>query len=87
MAPNTTGIKIVDQERSLELVEDLFQKLPLLLRPNGNLVFKIFDGPSVPMFIKRASTKFKVIDRTRPDAVRSSSKEFYVVGKGYQPAL
>ena len=43
MAPKTTGIKTVDQARSLDLIESVFGMLPILLRPNGNFVIKVFE--------------------------------------------
>src|SRR5690606_34418957 len=44
MAPNTTGIKSVDQDRSLNLVESVFGLLPRFLKPGGNFVIKVFDS-------------------------------------------
>ena len=41
MAPNTTGIKSVDQDRSLNLVEKVFELLPLFLKPGGNMIIKV----------------------------------------------
>ncbi len=36
MAPNTTGIKSVDQARSMQLVEMVYYHLPMLLKEGGN---------------------------------------------------
>jgi 23S rRNA (uridine2552-2'-O)-methyltransferase len=38
MAPNTTGIKSLDQDSSLNLVESVFGLLPKFLKPGGNFV-------------------------------------------------
>ena len=50
MAPNTTGIKDVDQIRSLELVEKVFNTLPVLFKTGGNVVVKVFDSNDAQHF-------------------------------------
>ena len=52
MAPNTTGIRDVDQIRSLELVEKIIRILPIILKPGGNTVIKIFDSHDAPRVFK-----------------------------------
>ena len=59
MAPNTTGIKSVDQARSLQLVEMVFYHLPNFLKPNGNFVIKVFDSHEAQQFLKEQKNKFK----------------------------
>tara|TARA_B100000925_G_C21991066_1_gene466866 strand:+ start:484 stop:1074 length:591 start_codon:yes stop_codon:yes gene_type:complete len=84
MAPNTTGIKDVDQIRSLELVEKVFGTLPTLLKPGGNVVVKIFDSNDAQMFLKEASRNFEVFKKLKPKSTRSVSKEFFAIGMGYK---
>ena len=52
MAPKTTGIKDVDQARSLQLVEWVFHLLPKFLKENGNFVIKVFDSNDAQNFLK-----------------------------------
>lgn len=82
MAPNTTGIKSVDQIRSLELVEKVFAIMPYLLKKGGNLVVKVFDGGSVQNFLKSQRPRFNEFKYLRPKSTRSVSKEFFVIAKG-----
>lgn len=84
MAPNTTGIKSVDQARSLDLVEKVFSILPTVLRESGHLVVKVFDGPGAHEFIKEHKKSFQKIEILRPKSTRSVSKEFFVIAKGFQ---
>lgn len=84
MAPNTTGIRSVDQDRSLNLVEKVFEVLPVFLKENGNLVIKVFDSQQAQKFLKDNKNLFKQYDFLKPKSTRSVSKEFFVIGRGYK---
>lgn len=84
MAPKTTGIKTVDQARSLDLIESVFGMLPLLLKPNGNFVIKVFESNDAQVFLKAQKEKFADFQYLRPKSTRSVSKEFFVIGKGFK---
>jgi len=83
MAPNTTGIKSVDQDRSLNLIEMVFQLLPKFLKPGGNMVIKVFDSHGAQVFLKEQKKLFESYKYLKPKSTRSISKEFFVIGKGY----
>ena len=83
MAPSTTGIKSVDQAKSLGLVEKVYHLLPLLLKLNGNFVIKVFDSNDAQLFLKSIEKDFKEFKKLKPKSTRSVSKEFFVIGKGY----
>lgn len=83
MAPNTTGIKSVDQIRSLQLVEMVFYHLPNFLKENGNFVIKVFDSHDAQMFLKEQRKLFKKYNFLKPKSTRSVSKEFFVIGGGF----
>ena len=85
MAPNTTGIKTVDQDRSLILVEMVFSLLPKFLKPNGNMVVKVFDSHQAQMFLKDQKKMFNEYHYLKPKSTRTVSKEFFVIGKGFRP--
>lgn len=84
MAPNTTGIKSVDQARSMQLVEMVFYHLPMLLKPRGNFCIKIFDSHEAQMFIKEQKKIFQTVNLLKPKSTRSVSKEFFMIGKGFK---
>jgi 23S rRNA (uridine2552-2'-O)-methyltransferase len=84
MAPNTTGIRSVDQQRSLNLVEQVFHHLPVFLKNNGNFVIKVFDGHEAQVFLKSQKSMFKEFHFLKPKSTRSVSKEFFVIGKGFK---
>ena len=84
MAPNTTGVKSVDQDRSLNLIEMVFSLLPKFLEEGGNCVLKVFDGHQAQQFLKEQKKLFSEFSFLKPKSTRSVSKEFFVVAKGYQ---
>ncbi len=84
MAPNTTGVRSVDQLRSLNLIEQVFHHLPVFLRDGGNFVIKVFDGHEAQVFLKSQRNKFKEFHFLKPKSTRSVSKEFFVIGKGFK---
>jgi len=83
MAPNTTGIKSVDQDRSLNLIEMVFHLLPKFLDIGGNIVIKVFDSHGAQVYLKEQKKLFKEYHYLKPKSTRSISKEFFVIGKGY----
>ena len=84
MAPNTTGIKTLDQDRSLNLVESVFGLLPRFLKPGGNFVIKVFDSQSAQNYLKEQKNLFKEFHYLKPKSTRSISKEFFVIGKNFK---
>lgn len=84
MAPNTTGIKSLDQDRSLNLVESVFGLLPRFLKPGGNFVIKVFDSQNAQNYLKEQKNLFKEFHFLKPKSTRSISKEFFVIGKNFK---
>lgn len=83
-APNTTGNKLTDHVNSLELVSTVFNFAKEVLKPEGNFLFKLFDGEDREDFIKQLRTSFKKVKIIRPDATRKNSFEIYVVCQGFK---
>lgn len=84
MAPNTTGIRSVDQDRSLNLVESVFGLLPKFLKTGGNFVIKVFDSQHAQNYLKEQKNLFKEFHYLKPKSTRSVSKEFFVIGKHFK---
>lgn len=84
MAPSTTGIKTVDQAKSLQLVEWVFELLPKFLKNKGNFVIKVFDSNDAQVFLKSKKNIFDKFEYLKPKSTRSISKEFFVIGKGFK---
>jgi 23S rRNA (uridine2552-2'-O)-methyltransferase len=84
MAPKTSGIKSLDQIRSLNLVEKIFHLIPSFLRTGGSLVFKVFDGQEAQDFLQQQKKYFQDWHYLKPRSTRQVSKEFFVIGKGFK---
>lgn len=82
MAPNTTGIKSVDQDRSMGLCELALHWASELLAPGGNFCVKVFEGGGIKNYLDECRKLFKVVKIKRPKGVRPGSMETYVVGLG-----
>ncbi len=80
MAPKTSGIKHVDQIRSIELAHQALNLAEQLLKPGGHVVIKVFASGEVNELLAKMKAMFKVVKQMRPKSVRAPSKEFYVVG-------
>src|SRR5262245_30510780 len=46
LAPKLTGVRATDEARAAELVDAVGGALPVLLRPGGSLLVKLFMGPA-----------------------------------------
>lgn len=84
MAPDTTGDRLVDHVRQVELATRALDLARALLRPGGDFVCKVFDGVDAPAFVARVREHFDRLRRVRPEATRKESIEFFVVAQGFR---
>lgn len=83
MAPSTSGVRLIDQARSLELCETAATFALKNLREGGKFVCKIFEGPETGTFRKSLQAHFSTVKLLKPDASRDESFEIYVIGLGF----
>ena len=84
MAPDTSGIRSMDQARSEALFERALEIAEQTLAPGGNFVGKIFQGPEFKRLIDRVRAGFRVGKAAKPDSSRKISIEQFVVGAGFR---
>ncbi len=84
MAPDTTGIRHVDQARSEGLFERALEIAGETLAPGGNFVGKLFQGPDWQRIIAECRRRFAQVKTVKPESSRSFSIEQYVVGRGFK---
>lgn len=84
MAPDTSGVRSMDQARSEALFERALEIATLTLAPGGNFVGKLFQGPDFKKLTETVREKFTVGKTAKPDSSRQASIEQYVVGKGFK---
>jgi 23S rRNA (uridine2552-2'-O)-methyltransferase len=84
MAPDTSGVRHLDQARSEALFERALELAEATLAPGGRFVGKLFQGPDFQTLIARCRTRFATVKTVKPASSRSFSIEQYVVGKGFR---
>lgn len=82
MAPNLSGIAVVDQARAAALAELALDFALKHLKPRGNLLVKAFQGTGYDAFVKALRARFLEVATRKPEASRSRSNEVYLLGKG-----
>ncbi|HHN77637.1 MAG TPA: RlmE family RNA methyltransferase [Phycisphaerales bacterium] len=83
MAPKTTGHG--DHFHSVRLCERIVAALPVLLRPGGSLVMKVFEGEAFPPLLAEVRALFRDVKTIKPRATREMSRETYITAKRYRP--
>ena len=82
LAPYTTGIKLADTCRSMELAERSLEIALIVLKKQGHLLCKVFEGEDLKTLRRKFDRCFDQTRLVRPSAVRKGSKEIYVLGLG-----
>lgn len=84
MAPNMSGINAVDQSRIMYLAELSLDLAQQILRPQGTLAIKLFQGAEFDSFLFNLRKFFQQVVVRKPQASRARSAEVYLVAKGYK---
>lgn len=84
MAPNMSGTDIIDMPRVLYLAELALEFSRQVLRPQGDLVMKLFQGSGMEEYVKDMRKSFTKIIHRKPKASRQRSPEIYVLARGYK---
>ena len=85
MAPKLSGIRDADRARCQELNRLALQVAKELLRPGGVLLVKSFVSEDLQSYSTELKNYFTTVQRTKPEASRQGSSEFYFYANGYQP--
>ena len=83
LAPATTGNKIVDTTRSLDLCEASLSLTCDHLAAGGSFICKIFQGPDFKSFVERVKPLFRRHDIFKPQSSRKASREIYISGLSF----
>lgn len=83
MAPNMSGIELVDQARSIHLAELALDFCESHLKPGGAFLVKVFQGQGFMEFREAAQKRFKSFQVRKPKASRDRSAEVYLLGTGF----
>ncbi|MCL2566623.1 MAG: RlmE family RNA methyltransferase [Alphaproteobacteria bacterium] len=84
MAPNTTGSKSLDHLRIMNLVELTFSFAMEVLKENGVMIAKVFQGGTESTLLAEIKQKFTSVSHFKPPASRKESSEVYLIAKGFK---
>ena len=85
MAPNITGITIVDQAGAAYLTELALEFSKEWLKPSGNFLVKVFIGEGFEEILQNMRLAFDKVVTRKPKASRGRSNEVYLLGLGRKP--
>lgn len=79
IAPNTTGSKVVDHLRIMQVLDVEMQFIMQNLITGGNFIAKVFQGEGLSEAMSHLKTLFQKVQLFKPKASRRDSKEIYIV--------
>ncbi len=83
MAPAISGIKSMDQNKSIELAERAFCIGKEVLKEGGNMIIKVFQGDMLSKFVNKLKKNFEMVKLHKPKASLPRSSEIYVICKRF----
>ncbi len=84
MAPNLSGLDVVDQPRTMYLTELALDFARQVLKPGGHLLTKVFQGSGFQELVGTARKAFDDVRLRKPQASRARSAEMYLLAKGFR---
>lgn len=84
MAPNTSGVKAVDQPAVMYLAELALDFVQQRLRPGGDFLVKVFQGEGFDAYLKALRAAFTTVTPRKPRASRARSAEQYLLARNYR---
>lgn len=82
IAPNISGMEVVDQARIMSCAELAFEFAKSVLKPKGDFLVKVFQGVGFEEFLKSLRQAFEKVVIRKPKASRPRSREVYLLAKG-----
>jgi 23S rRNA (uridine2552-2'-O)-methyltransferase len=80
MAPNMSGINLVDQASVAYLAELALEFSLKWLKPEGNFLVKVFVGTGFDDIVRSMKQSFEKVVTRKPKASRDRSSEIYLLG-------
>lgn len=84
MAPNMSGMGVVDMPRAYLLAELALDLAQQVLKPGGGLLVKLFQGEGFDDYHRSLKQQFKRVVMRKPKASRARSKEIYTLATGFE---
>jgi 23S rRNA (uridine2552-2'-O)-methyltransferase len=80
-APKLTGIKDIDQLKSIDIAENALKIADSILKIGGSMVIKVFQGEGFEEYLKKMKKKFKIVKTTKPPSSKKGSVEMYIIAQ------
>tara|TARA_B100000949_G_scaffold221474_1_gene222230 strand:- start:715 stop:1323 length:609 start_codon:yes stop_codon:yes gene_type:complete len=84
MAPNISGIAYTDSALMIVLLEKFIKIIEKYLKIQGRVLVKAFQGESLEFIMNYMKSHFETVRIRKPSSSRSSSSEYYLLGKGFK---
>ncbi|XP_020813602.1 rRNA methyltransferase 2, mitochondrial [Drosophila serrata] len=84
MAPNATGVRMLDQESITNLCYEVLRFALVMSAPQAHLVVKVWDNGDVPKLERDMLRFYEKVKRVKPRASRGDSAEHFLVARGYK---
>lgn len=84
MAPNLSGVDVIDQPRSLHLSELALDMAGRVLKDGGSALIKVFQGAGFAELVQSARGRFRRVKLVKPEASRSRSPEMYLLAMQFR---
>lgn len=82
MAPNKSGVTVVDQPRAMHLAELAMDFADRHLRPGGAFLVKLFHGAGFDDYVRELRRRYAKVAVRKPAASRQRSPEVYALAQG-----
>ena len=84
MAPNLSGVDVIDQPRSMYLSELALDMATRILKPGGHALIKVFQGSGFVELLQAARGRFGRVKLLKPQASRTRSPEIYLLAMQFR---
>jgi 23S rRNA (uridine2552-2'-O)-methyltransferase len=84
MAPNISGIWSLDHLKQIDLVYKALDLADKVLKKNGSMVCKVFEGEATNQLRADLNKRFKKVSVFKPKASRKASSEIYFICFDFQ---
>ena len=84
MAPNLSGVDVIDQPRAMYLAELALDMASRVLKPGGHALIKAFQGSGFVELLQGARGRFDRVKLLKPQASRSRSPEMYLLAMQFR---
>lgn len=84
IAPNISGVDAVDIPRAMYLAELAADFAKQVLRPEGDLLVKLFQGEGFDALLRDLREHFQTVVVRKPKASRPRSREVYALARGFK---